>query len=178
MAANEERVAGFSLIHSKPASTAKIEVSVWRRISKWLFLKLMLLPNYRANCWYQNRFSSWDPMDHSQQAASARVLSHDTSFLVSKFCTYTRYSELFCHRHLTIFFSSGTPYTFKVCIPTHPQSPIPPFFLFFVWTWLIVVEKEGIVAVCFGYLALALSVRSVCMYCIVRSLQLADRVFS
>lgn len=127
-AANEERAACLILIHSKQASTAKTEVSIWRRISKWLFLKLMLLFNYRANCWYQNRFSSWDPMDHSQQAAATRALSHDTSFLLSKFCTYTRYSELFCHRHSTIFFSSGTPHTSQAFIPSPPQSPVPPFF--------------------------------------------------
>lgn len=156
----KKKAANFILVYSKEACTSKPEVSIWRRISKWLFLKLMLLSNYRANCWYQNRFSSWYPMDHSQQAASSRALSHDTSFLVSKFCTYTRYSELFCHRHLTICFSTRTLYTFKAFIPNPPQSPFHPFFLLFVWTWLIVVEKEGIVTICFRYLALSLSVRS------------------
>lgn len=127
MAANEDRAASVILCR-KQASTWKTEVSAWRRISEWLFLKLMLLSNYRASCWDQNRFSSWDPMDHSQQAASPRALSHDTSFLASKFCTYTRSSERLCHRHLTVFFSSGTPHMFKAFIATPPQSPMPPLF--------------------------------------------------
>lgn len=160
MAANEDRAASVILLCRKQASTWKTEVSAWRRISEWLFLKLKLLSNYRANCWDQNRFSSWDPMDHSQQAASPRALSHDTSFLASKFCTYTRSPERLCPRHLTVFFSSGTPHMFKAFIATPPQSPVPPFFPFFVWSWLIIVEKERIV----GFVSsLVLSVRSSCL---------------
>lgn len=178
MAANEERAAGFSLVHSKQASASKTEFSIWMTISKWLFLKLMLLSNYRASCWCQTRFSSWDPMDHSQQAASPRALSHDTSFLVSKFCTYTRCSELFCHRHLTTFF-------FPLELHTHSKLlfllllKVPSFLFSFLCLNLInCCGKWGNVEendVCFGHLALALCEK--CTYCI-RALQFTDRVIS
>lgn len=53
---------------------------------------------------------------------TAGALSHDTSLLVSKLCTYTRSAGLFCHRRLTV-----SPCASKAFILTPPQSPILPF---------------------------------------------------
>lgn len=149
MAANEERAACFILVYNKQDSTSKTQVSIWRRISKWLFLKLMLLSNYRATAGPKTDAPPGIPWTTrsrlhppelflttplSWPASSARI--PDTlGRLVTDIWQY--------------FVSSGTPYAFKAFIPTPPKSLIPLFLLSFVWTWLI-VEKEGMVAVCFG----------------------------
>lgn len=156
MAANEERADCFILVYNKQDSSSKTQVSIWSRTSKWLFLKLMLLSNYRTTAGPKTDAPPGIPWTTrsrlhppelflttplSWPASSARI--PDTlGCLITDIWQY--------------FVSSGTPlsflciYAFKAFIPTPPKSPIPPFLLyFFVWTWLI-VEEEGMAAVCFG----------------------------
>lgn len=112
------------------------------------------------------------PQGPRSAGCTAGALSHDTSLPVSKLCTYARPAELFRHRRLTV-----SPCTSKAFIPT-PQSPIPPFLFFsFCLNRSRSCGKEGNRCCLLG----ASSFVSLCekrIYCTVKSLPFADRVFS